>query len=585
MEGQFRMKASKGIGIKLYMLIGFIIIFILSISSFTWIAFKNFDIKNKERLQTTVEYTEMVDSARQAQVDFKIQVQEWKNTLLRGHDSESFKIYYSQFLKEKDNVQERILKLKEYMAKQGIDTSSVDTLLKNHKELYDKYNNAIKSYDPKNIESYRIVDGLVKGIDRKPTEDMDTLVKQIQDKANSEMENMIKQSYTDTYNFNKNLAYITIIGIVLIIFFTILIKSTYKDITKFIEQFKILMEKSENGDLTIKGEILKKDELGQLTERFNRFIDRIRGLISESMDTSEIVSSSSNEIMEAADGVSRTFEEIANNITHIAEGALKQAELAEQSNNSVRGVVEGLNRITENTMYIDELANKAMATVNNGTESLRYQSDRMFNTKSASNNVTDVISELSIKSKEIGTVVEFINGITEQINLLSLNASIEAARAGEAGMGFTVVANEVKKLAELSKDSTQKISKLIIEVQTDIEKAVGEVNNTKVSIDEQATSLKLIDDSFNLIEKSVFEVANKIKEVAHETKEINDNAISVERFIKNIVDIIEKNALGTEEVASATEEQTASIQEVASSMNHLAELSSNLQKSMSKFKV
>lgn len=188
-------------------------------------------------------------------------------------------------------------------------------------------------------------------------------------------------------NIKRNLIYILSLGIISIIFFTALIISTYKGITKFIEQFKILMEQAENGDLTIKGKVYKKDELGEVTERFNRFIDQI----------------------------SISAEEVAGTIVSIAENALKQAKLAEESDKAVHGVVEGLNIITENTVYINELANKAMENVISGTTSLKDQGDRMTNTKKASQNVTDVVSDLSTKSNEIGKVVEFINQITGQI--------------------------------------------------------------------------------------------------------------------------------------------------------------------------
>ncbi|BCZ44641.1 methyl-accepting chemotaxis protein [Clostridium gelidum] len=579
------MKANKGIGTRLYLLIALVIVFTLSIISFSGITFRNSNEKYKDRLQVTAEYINLVDEARQAQVDFKKQVQEWKNTLLRGRDTESFKKYYSQFSQENNNVQTQLSKLKEDMTKLGIDTSSVDSLLNAHKDLYNKYGKAIQSYDQNNIESYRIVDGLVNGIDRKPTDDMDALVKQIQAIATSGTENMIKQSDIDANNFTRNLICIAVIGIILIILFTILIIFTYKGITRFIEQFKTLLEQAESGDLTVSGKIYKKDELDELTEKFNKFISKVRNLISEAKEASKAVASSSNEITKTSDQIGRSAEEISCTITNIAEGASEQAELADKSNNSVKDVVQGLNRITENTFHINELSNKTIGTVTNGTKNLKQQIDRMSNTKNSAQNVSDVISHLSIKSNEIGKVVEFINEITDQINLLALNASIEAARAGDAGRGFTVVAKEVENLAVLSKDSTQKISNLISDVQADIEKAVVEVTTTNVSIDEQATSLKLTDDSFNLIQKSVFEVTNKIKEVVIETEVINKNAIAVEKSIKNIANIIEQNAANTEEAASATEEQTASIQEVSSSMVILAELSSHLQNSISKFKV
>jgi len=396
------MKASKGIGIRLYLLIGFVIVFTLSIISFSWITFKNSNEKYKNKLQATAEYINLVDEARQAQVDFKKQVQEWKNTLLRGRDTESFKKYYSQFSQENNNVQTQLLKLKEDMTKRGMDTSSVDTLLNTHKDLYNKYNKAIQSYDQNNIESYRIVDGLVNGMDRKPTDDMDALVKQIQDVATSETERMIKQSDIDANNFDRNLIFIAIIGFILIILFTTLIIFTYKGITRFIEQFKTLLKQAESGDLTIKGEIYKKDELDELIERFNRFIYKVRNLIFEAKEASATVVSSSNEIMNSSDEVSRGAEEIASTITNISESALKQVELTDQRNNAVKDVVEGLNRITENTFYINELANKTIVTVTDGTANLKQQIDRMSTTKNGSQNVSDVISDLSRKSNEIG---------------------------------------------------------------------------------------------------------------------------------------------------------------------------------------
>lgn len=578
------MKSSRSIGSRLYLLIGFVMVFVLSITSFSWITFKNSNENYKYRLQRTSEYINLVDESRQAQVDFKKQVQEWKDTLLRGYDSESFKKYYSQFTQEKDNVQGQLLKLKEDMKKQEMDTSSIDTLLNTHKDLYNKYNTAIQSYDPNNAASYRIVDGLVKGIDRKPTDDMDTLVKEIQAKSKLETDNMINQSNIDSNNFNKNLICISVLGIILILFFAFLITSTYKGITKFIEQFKTLMEQAEMGDLTIKGVVHNKDELGQLTEAFNRFIFKIRTLISESKEATTTVVSSSNEVMNTSDEVSKTTEDIAYTISTIAENALNEARLAVEINNSVNDVVQGVKRITDNSMHISELATNAMSTVTNGSESLNHQIEIMSSTKNASNSVSEVISNLSKKSNEIGEVVDFISGITEQINLLALNASIEAARAGEAGKGFTVVANEVNKLAALSKDSTEKIRHLIGQVQTDVSNAVVEVTNTNNSIDKQAISLKETNESLNLIYKSVFEVTNKINEVAIETEEINKNVISVEQSINNISTIIDNNALNTQEISSATEEHTASIKEIASSMNILVNLSNNLQNTLSKFK-
>lgn len=579
------MKNNKGIGIKLYGLIGVTILFVIMISSFTWFGFKDFDIKNKQRLNTVNEYINLINEARLSQVHFKIQVQEWKNILLRGNDPKSFDKYYSQFSEEHKIVQSYISNIKHEMKKQGMDISLADTLLKDHEELYSRYNNALKSYDKNNPESYNIVDNLVKGMDRAPTENMDKLVSSIKEHQNLITGNMIKESYDDTRNFNNNLLIIIAVGTLLIILFSIFVNLTYRRITKFVDQFNSLIDKAKHGDLTIKGEIYNSDELGQITDGFNKFVDGIRDLIVDAKKISGVVVLSSSNIMETTDSVNKSSFEIQNTITDIARDSLKQVEFAEKSNDSIKEIVKRLNSINESTVYISSLAVEAMKTVDNGTESIKNQNEKMNNTKTASNNVTSTIYNLSNKSKEIGDVVEFISTITDQINLLSLNASIEAARAGEYGRGFTVVANEVKKLADLSKESTSKINSLIIDVQDDIEKAVNEVNNTRVSISNQEDSVKIIDESFALINKSVFEVVNKIKEVSSKVSEINENAGNTEGFIGDIANIIEETSKGIEEIAATIEEQSSSIEEVSSSMNNLVELSNSLETSISKFNV
>lgn len=579
------MKREVGIGTKLYSLIIFVIIFIVGMCTFSWYTVSKFNNSTKERLEESRSYTILVDEARDAQVEFKIQVQEWKNVLLRGNSKDNFDKYYNQFIQSNNNVQDKLLKLKESMKNNSLDTTSVDTLMLNHKELFDKYSIAIKSYDINNSESYKTVDGLVSGLDRQTTSDMDSLVESIQSKATEAAEMMIKTSESDKNTFTKYLVILVGLGLVATIVFTIIIMATYKGIKMFINQFKSLMEQAEKGDLTIKGEIHKKDELGEVTSKFNEFITSIRNLISETKEATETVALSSNEIMKTTDEISNTSQEVANTVSDLAESTSKQIEFAEQSNEKVKVVVEGLKKITTNSLYINKLTNTAIETVTSGASTLKEQIKIMDNTKDSSKKVSEVIWNLSTKSNEIGEVVEFINGITEQINLLSLNAAIEAARAGEAGRGFTVVANEVKKLAELSRESTLKISKLINEIQSDIKKSVEEVSNTNQSIDKQAVALKNTDDSLKKIETSVFEVTQKIKEVTAETEAINNSTSVVEDAIGKMVALIETNASSTEEVAASTEEHTASIEEISASMNVLTDLSNNLEKTIRKFKV
>lgn len=455
------MNNNGGIKLRLYMMVSFTIILTIGISIFSWTSFSNSNEKSHSRLHNTIDYIELVNSSRKIQVDFKEQVQEWKNTLLRGNDPASFKKYYDAFLNKHKTIQEDLLTLRKNMSSNGIDTSLVDNLLSSHKELYNKYTIAIKKYDSNNKESFKVVDTLVRGIDRAPTEDMDSLVKYIEDTAKLKTENMIIESNKEANNFKKVLIEILIFSICIIIFLTILILSTYKGIKSFISEFQRVINKAEQGDLTVEGNVYSRDELGILTSQVNKFLSEIRSLISKAKETSAVVLSSSNEILKSSEETSKASEEISATVTSISEGASEESKLAHEGNNLVKDVAISLHNITNNTLNISDLANKSMEVVNNSTKVLEYQKDKMLHSQQASQTVSEVISNLSIKSSEIGQIIGFINGITGQTNLLALNASIEAARAGEAGRGFSVVANEVKKLAELSKESTQKISNLI----------------------------------------------------------------------------------------------------------------------------
>ncbi|MBE6066998.1 MAG: methyl-accepting chemotaxis protein [Clostridium lundense] len=577
------MNNNSGIKLRLYMMVAFTIILTIGISIFSWTSFNNSNEKSHSRLHNTIDYIDLVNSSRKIQVDFKEQVQEWKNTLLRGNDTASFQKYYDAFLNKHKTIQEDLITLKKDMSSKDLDTSVVDNLLSSHKELYDKYTIAIKKYDSNNKESFKIVDTLVKGIDRAPTDDMDSLVKQIEDTAKLKAEDMINEANKESLNFRKTLSGILLFSICVIVFLTVLILSTYKGIKNFISELERVINKAEQGDLTVEGRVYSKDELGMLTKQFNKFLSEIRFLISKARETSVVVLSSSHEILKSSEETSKASEEISATVTSISEGALEQSKLAHEGNNLVKDVSISLHSIADNTLNISDLANKSMKIVNNGTRILEYQRNKMSHSQKASQSVSEVISELSIKSSEIGQIIGFINGITGQTNLLALNASIEAARAGEAGRGFSVVANEVKKLAELSKESTEKINNLIIEVQRDIEKAVIEMNNTKISIDEQSSSLQSTENAFNDIKLSVSEVVNKINAVSYETQIVNNNILSVENSINNIENLVTESASFTEEAASITEEQTASMVEISSSINELTELSKDLQNTLEKF--
>ena len=169
-----------------------------------------------------------------------------------------------------------------------------------------------------------------------------------------------------------------------------------------------------------------------------------------------------------------------------------------------------------------------------------------------------------VQSTEIGKITDLIRDISEQTNLLALNAAIEAARAGEQGRGFAVVADEVRSLAEQSAVATGQIAGLLREVHTQISRVINGANDSIIEIKTGSSSVKIAGEAFEKIGRAIENISIRIKEVAAYALELSS---------------------GSEQMAAATEEQAATLQEITSSANDLAEQAEVLRELTEKFKI
>lgn len=575
----------KGIAMKLYSLILVIILFVIGIGGFVYTEFDQMNQKATYNLETTHTYSVLVEDIRRVQVDFKIQVQEWKNILIRGTNPKDYETYLNAFEALQHKVQNQFVGIKESLEKNRIDTSVIEVLIQEHQKLYESYHLALRNFDKGNPISYQIVDGVVRGQDRAATHKMDELVATIEEMAFSQYEMMQKEMILDTQLFYKKLAIVCLLSCVVIGIIMLVIRRTYKTLHEFIEQMSELIESAKNYDLSIRSQNITKDELGNILQKFNDFLEQVSYLIGETKATGKQVASTSKGMLDGTNYISNSSQEMLKVITDIAEGAEKQSDEAKKSYQAVQEVVKGVERITYSTKAMNELVDHSVKAVKDGNKYLQLQNEKMITTKKNSENVRGVVAELAVKSREIESVIQFIHTITDQINLLSLNASIEAARAGEAGRGFTVVANEIKNLATLSKESTQKIGTLITGIQQHIEQAVVEVDESKGAIDDQMQSLQFINSALRNIDESVVKVVKEVEEVYGETRGIHIQVQEVEKIIDHINYIAEESEQATNEIAASVQEQTTSIMEMANAMYQLAGSSEQLEKMVERFKV
>jgi methyl-accepting chemotaxis protein len=370
-----------------------------------------------------------------------------------------------------------------------------------------------------------------------------------------------------------------IIGIVIALYISRMISRPVQLVSQATKQVA-------NGNLVIdKINVKNKDEIGELAADFNEMTTNLRNLIFQVSSTSEQVAASAEEMMASADQTNSATNQVATAIQEVASGAELQSQNTNESAKAVGEMAGGIQRVAVTTSTVAESAADTTKQAMIGNESLEKVIEKMKTINHTTSKTNAVIKDLDRKSAEIGKIVEVITGIADQTNLLALNAAIEAARAGEHGKGFAVVADEVRKLAELSRQSASQISGLIEVIQKETHQVVEMMNKGTVEISEGTSLVEETGQTFNQILKSIENVSSEIQEVSAISEEMSASVQQVNASIEEVTKIARDSVASTSEIASATEEQLASMEEVAASSASLANLAESLREMVAKFKI
>ncbi|WBW98712.1 methyl-accepting chemotaxis protein [Oceanirhabdus sp. W0125-5] len=352
----------------------------------------------------------------------------------------------------------------------------------------------------------------------------------------------------------------TVLSLIAIIIAIILGKAISKMLMKFMEKFK----EGAAGNLDVQIDIKSKDEIGQLAIEFNSFMVKLKGIILNVKEVVVDVEEKNKELSMAMDNFAKGNDsEYFNQINDKVQDGLKQLkdsikEVLSETQNQVAGTEETLAAIEEISASSDEIGKNSEKTLMSSQNAVTLAGEAFNNAEEMVGGMNKInesvmnskkqIDKLTSLAENVGDILSTIQSISEQTNLIALNAAIEAARAGEAGRGFSVVSDEIRKLAEQTNLETEKIGNIINNIQVEV-KTVEKANN-KVSedVDKGIEYSNVVKENITKVIKITEENNSEIINISQSTKEQSMAAQDVTQAVSSIAN----NAGAIERIGNQT---------------------------------
>lgn len=362
---------------------------------------------------------------------------------------------------------------------------------------------------------------------------------------------------------------------------TVLATGIGNEITRLVKSIGMAAK----GDLTTKFETKRKDEFRALSYSLTEMVEGMRSLIEKAAAVGETVNSSADTLSKTSTDILVSTKDISLAIDEIEKGVVQQAEDTERCLLQMSNLSDKIGVVYENSYEIEKIAKNTKSIVGEGITTIGELNDK----SDATTEITDVIireiEELELQSQSIEGFVEVINGISEQTNLLSLNASIEAARAGDAGRGFAVVAEEIRKLADQSLAAANQINTTVDAIKAKTKGTAASAKQAESIVASQMEALSKTIQTFESINEHVENLVENLDRIADGVKGIEAAKDETLDSISNISAISQETATSSEEVSATANNQIASVENLSTSASALAEDAKKLEEAIQIFKI
>lgn len=503
------MAKATSLGMKLALLVGTLALACAAIGSYGILLMRQMQAESRGSLELAVRLVDAVDSARAAEVSFRVQIQSFKNALLRADDQEEFGKYRKRFEERGQVVEQRFAELERLVTQLGLDVASVREAKRLHAEATRTYLEGLRDFDPAVPDAAQAIDQRVRGKD-KPLEDRIAMLVGMVDAFGKREGERLARAAEETSRRAITLM-LGVMGFAVVAaaaLGTAITRNVLRQLGGEPAYASQVARRIAEGDLTVAIVTRGGDDASMLYS-MKTMVNKLRDLLEEVARSAEAVAASSEQIASGNADLSRRTEE--------------QAATLEETASQLEEIASTVAQNAEDASDADRLATAAAEVARRGGEDVRQ--------------VVGTMESISAASGRISEIIGMIDGIAFQTNILALNAAVEAARAGDQGRGFAVVAAEVRQLAQRSAAAATQIKGLVASSLRQTDSGVAVAGTAGSSVDEML-------GSFQRVRELISQIALASREQSTGVDQVNAAVGQMEQVVQRDAAMVQEAAAG-----------------------------------------